>query len=272
MVAMGLSAMLGMASQQVGAASLELDTLNVQGTQPSADESTGQLGYTVKSTTSSTGMKLTPRQTPQSVTTITQEQMADRQITNIEQALDSAPGITMSKSEVGGRTEYRARGYPITNWKTDGLQFPGGSDFSGAGNSLNMDMYERIDIVRGANGLLGGTGDPSATVNLMRKRPGFEFGGRAYATYGSWDKRRLGADLNVPLSEDGRLRSRLVMTQEDSNSFRDHQSDRSRAALANFEFDLTDATTLGAGYQYEYYKNVGGGWGANIPIWCRPGC
>ena len=91
MVAMGLSAMFGMASQQAAAGPLELDTLNVEGTQPSADESTGQLGYTVKSTTSSTGMKLTPRQTPQSVTTITQEQMADRQITNIEQALNSTP-------------------------------------------------------------------------------------------------------------------------------------------------------------------------------------
>lgn len=271
MAAISLSAMVGLASQPAIAGTIELDTLNVEGTQPSADENTGQLGYTVKSTTSSTGMKLTPRQTPQSVTTITQEQMADRQITNIEQALDSAPGVTMSKSEVGGRTEYRARGYPITNWKTDGLQFQGGSDFSGAGSSLNMDMYERIDIVRGANGLLGGTGDPSATVNLIRKRPGYEFGGSAYATYGSWDKRRLGADLNLPLSEDGRLRSRLVMTQEDANSFRDQQSERSRAALANVEFDLTDATTLGAGYQYEYYKIVGGGWGANIPIWYGDG-
>ncbi|WP_300727130.1 TonB-dependent siderophore receptor [Pseudomonas sp.] len=271
MVAISLSAMVGMASQQAAAAALELDTLNVEGTLPSADESTGQLGYTVKSTTSSTGMKLTPRQTPQSVTTITQAQMADRQITNIEQALDSAPGVTMSKSEVGGRTEYRARGYPITNWKMDGLQFQGGSDFSGGGSSLNMDLYERIDIVRGANGLLGGTGDPSATVNLIRKRPGYEFGGSAYVTYGSWDKRRLGADLNLPLSEDGRLRSRLVMTQEDANSFRDQQSDRSRAAMANLEFDLTDATTLGAGYQYEYYKIVGGGWGANIPIWYGDG-
>ncbi|PWG67855.1 TonB-dependent siderophore receptor, partial [Enterobacter mori] len=55
------------------------------------------------------------------------------------------------------------------------------------------------------------------------------------------------------------------------NSFRDNQSERSRAALANFEFDLDDATTLGAGYQYEYNKIVGGGWGANIPIWYSDG-
>ena len=39
---------------------------------------------------------------------------------------------------------------------------------------------------------------------------------------------------------------RFVVTQQDANSFRDYQSDRSRAALANFEFDLDDATTLGA--------------------------
>jgi outer membrane receptor for ferric coprogen and ferric-rhodotorulic acid len=267
-VAMGLVTLAGpvFADEPV----LELGATSIQGSALN-DDVGEQAGYTVERTASSTGMKLTPRQTPQSVTTITRQQMADQQITNIEQALNTTPGVSISRSEVGGRTEYRARGYAISNWKVDGLQTPGGSDFSGGGNAMNMDMYERIDIVRGANGLLGGTGDPSATVDLIRKRPGREFGGKAYATYGSWDKRRLGADLNLPLSEDGRLRSRFVVTQQDANSFRDQQSERSRAALANFEFDLSDDTTLGAGYQYEYNKIVGGGWGANIPIWYGDG-
>ncbi|MFJ4443084.1 TonB-dependent siderophore receptor [Pseudomonas sp. NPDC089422] len=250
---------------------LELDATQIEDSALVSADETGQLGYTVESTRSSTGLKLTPRQTPQSVTTITRQQMDDRDVHSIEQALDTTPGVSATKSEVGGRTDFRARGYSISNWKVDGLQFQGGSDFSGGGNALNMDLYERIDIVRGANGLLGGTGDPSATVNLIRKAPTRTFGGSAYATYGSWDKRRLGADLNLPLSEDGRLRSRLVMTQGDANSFRDNQSERSRAALANFAFDIDDATTIGAGYQYEYNKVVGGGWGANIPIWYKDG-
>ena len=252
-------------------APLVLDATQIEDSALLPQDDAGQLGYTVERTRSSTGLALTPRQTPQSVTTITRQQMDDRAIHSIEQALETTPGVTASKSEVGGRTDYRARGYSITNWKIDGLQAPGASDFSGSGNALNMDLYERIDIVRGANGLLGGTGDPSATIDLIRKAPTRTFGGSAYATYGSWDKRRLGADLNLPLSEDGRLRSRFVVTQQDANSFRDYQSDRSRAALANFEFDLDDATTLGAGYQYEYSKVVGGGWGANIPIWYRDG-
>lgn len=250
---------------------LELDATNIDSSALPVADDTGQIGYTVESTRSSTGLKLTPRQTPQSVTTITREQMDDRGVRSIEQALETTPGVSVSKSEVGGRTDFRARGYSVSNWKIDGLQFPGGSDFSNGGSALNMDLYERIDIVRGANGLLGGTGDPSATVNLIRKAPTRTFGGSAYATYGSWDKRRLGADLNLPLSEDGRLRSRFVMTQQDANSFRDNQSERSRAALANFEFDLDDATTLGAGYQYEYSKVIGAGWGANIPIWYADG-
>ncbi|MBJ9977405.1 TonB-dependent siderophore receptor [Pseudomonas sp. S75] len=252
-------------------APLELGATTIEDSALPAADATGQLGYTVESTRSSTGLDLTPRQTPQSVTTITREQMNDRDIHSIEQALETAPGVSLTKLEVGGRTEFRARGYAISNWKLDGLQIPGASDFSGSGNALNLDLYDRIDIVRGANGLLGGTGDPSATVNLIRKAPTRTFGGSAYATSGSWDKRRLGADLNLPLSADGRLRSRFVVTQQDGNSFRDNQSDRSRAALANFEFDLDDATTLGAGYQYEYSKVVGGGWGANIPIWYANG-
>jgi outer membrane receptor for ferric coprogen and ferric-rhodotorulic acid len=271
-IALGLGSAAYVGTSLADDTPMEIGAVNVQDTELGAvPDAAEQLGYTVKSSRSSTGLKLTPRQTPQSVTTITRQQMDDQQISNIEQALDTTPGVTASKYEVGGRTEFRARGYAITNWKIDGLQFPGDSGFSGAGQSLNTDLYERIDVVRGANGLMGGTGDPSATVNLIRKRPTTEFGGRAYATYGSWDKRRLGADLNVPLTEDGRLRSRFVMTQQDANSFRDQQSERSRAAMANFEFDLDDATTLGAGYQYEYNKVVGGGWGANIPIWYADG-
>ncbi len=250
---------------------LELQATQIEDSALLPADEAGQLGYTVENTRSSTGLALTPRQTPQSVTSITRQQLDDRDVHSLEQALDTTPGVSASKSEVGGRTDFRARGYSISNWKVDGLQFQGGSDFSGGGNALNMDLYERIDIVRGANGLLGGTGDPSATVNLIRKAPARAFGGSAYATYGSWDKRRLGADLNLPLSADGRLRSRFVVTQQDADSFRDNQSERARAALANFEFDLDDATTLGAGYQYEYNKVVGGGWGANIPIWYRDG-
>ena len=102
---------------------LELDATQIEDSALVPADETGQLGYTVESSRSSTGLKLTPRQTPQSVTTITRQQMDDRAIHTIEQALETTPGVTASKAEVGGRTDYRARGYSISNWKVDGLQF-----------------------------------------------------------------------------------------------------------------------------------------------------
>ncbi|GHC15583.1 ferric-rhodotorulic acid/ferric-coprogen receptor FhuE [Kushneria pakistanensis] len=227
--------------------------------------------YTVPDTRSATGLDLSPRETPQSVTTITRQQMDDQRVVNVEDALALTPGITANKSEVGVRTSFRARGYDINNWRVDGLQFPGGSGFSGGGNALSMDMYERVDIVRGANGLLGGTGDPSATVDMVRKRPQKAFGGSAYASYGRWDKSRVGADLNLPLNEDGSIRSRFVVTEQEGDSFRDNETNRNRAALASFEFDADEDTTLGVGYQYEYRKTRGAGWGANVPVWFANG-
>ncbi|WP_447927255.1 TonB-dependent siderophore receptor [Vreelandella sp. EE27] len=248
-------------------ANVEMDTITVQ----ARYQGDPSRSYTVSDTSSSAGLDLSPRETPQSVTSVTRQQLDDQRVVNLEDALELTPGITSNKSEVGVRNTFRARGYGISNWKIDGLQFPGDTGFAGGGNSLNLDLYERVDIVRGANGLLGGTGDPSATVDLVRKRPGTEFGGNAYVSYGRWDNARAGADLNLPLTEDGSVRSRFVVTQGEGDGFRDHESNRNRAALANFEFDVSDDTTFGLGYQYEYNKTSGAGWGANVPIWFASG-
>ncbi|MCP1314123.1 TonB-dependent siderophore receptor [Halomonas sp. 707D7] len=246
---------------------VRMETLQVEAS-PLGDSSTR---YTVDDTRASTGLDLSPRETPQSVTSVTRQQLDDHQATTLEDALALTPGIAASKLEVGVRTSYRARGYDISNWKVDGLQFQGATGFSGGGGAVNMDLYERADIVRGANGLLGGTGDPSATVDLIRKRPGREFGGSAYASYGRWDDARGSVDVNLPLTEDGSVRSRFVVSQGEGDAFRDHESTRSRGFLANLEADVSEATTLGVGYQHEYNKTSGAGWGANVPIWFASG-
>ena len=104
---------------------MELQATQIQDSALLPADAAGQLGYTVENTRSSTGLALTPRQTPQSVTSITRQQMDDRDIHTIAQALDTTPGVTANQSEVGGRTDFRARGYSISNWKVDGLQFQG---------------------------------------------------------------------------------------------------------------------------------------------------
>lgn len=227
--------------------------------------------YTVPDSNLSTGLNMSLKETPQSVSVVTRQQMDDQAMETIGDVLGSTTGITFTELDNGARTTYRARGFDITNYKVDGLATVGGSAFSGAGNSFNMDLYDHVGIVRGANGLLGGIGDPSATIDLVRKRPGREFGGSLTLRGGSWDKKNLVGDINVPWTEDGRIRSRLVVSAEDSDGFRDREKLERQGVLASVEMDVTERTQVGIGYQYEHSITRGASWGANVPIWFADG-
>ncbi len=241
----------------------DLDRLDVHGERES--------GYTVRASSRATGLDLSLRQTPQTVSVITRQQIEEQQIRTLDDVLATAPGVSSSSLDVGGRTTYRSRGFNITNFRIDGLQVNGASDFTGAGPAFNLDLYEGVQIVRGANGLLGGTGDPSATVYLQRKRPGRGFGGSAALSLGRWDVRRLTGDLNVPVTRDGSVRVRTVVSDQSGDTFRDRQSNDSRAALFNLEADLGASTLFNIGYQYEANRLGGASWGANVPVWFADG-
>jgi outer membrane receptor for ferric coprogen and ferric-rhodotorulic acid len=66
---------------------------------------------------------------------------------------------------------------------------------------IDMAMFDRVEIVRGANGLSSSTGNPSATVNFIRKRPTDDFQASAGLTIGSWNTKRLDVDVSGPLNE-----------------------------------------------------------------------
>lgn len=227
--------------------------------------------YTVKKSSSSTGLALSLKETPQSVTVVTRQQMDDRAVQSIGDVLATTAGVTLNEVDNGARTTYRARGFNITNYKADGLDINGKSDFNGAGNSINMDLYDHVDVVRGANGLLGGTGDPSATINLTRKLPQKELGGSLKLRTGSWSKKNAVGDINMPLNSDGSIRSRLVFSTEDSDAFRDNENLKRQGLLASIAMDASDSTEIGAGFQYEKSNMHGASWGTNVPIWFADG-
>ncbi|KAG1530261.1 hypothetical protein G6F50_017437 [Rhizopus delemar] len=78
-----------------------------------------------------------------------------------------------------------------------------------AGNTLSdTAIYDRIEVLKGATGLLTGMGDPGATINLVRKKPGREFAGSASLGVGRWDDYRAELDVGGPLTADGRVRGR----------------------------------------------------------------
>lgn len=136
----------------------------------------GSGSYTTGATRTATRMALSPRETPQSVSVITRQQMDDQNLTSIADVLGKTPGITVTKLD-SSRASFQARGFEIDNFQIDGI--PAAFRFGNGIDQTDMVIYDRVEVLRGATGLLSGFGSPSATVNLVRKRPAREFSGYA---------------------------------------------------------------------------------------------
>ena len=126
--------------------------------------------YTANSTKSAGKLELSLRETPQSVSVVTRALMDDFKLDNINAVLASTTGVTVEKVETS-RTYYTARGFDVVNFQYDGVGMP--QVFGNVQGDIDTALYDRIDIVRGANGLMASTGNPSATVNFVRKLLGF---------------------------------------------------------------------------------------------------
>lgn len=225
-------------------------------------DSIQSFGYQGKPVSSTTRLGLSDRETPQAVTVVTRDQMDDFQLNSVKEALRSAPSVTVEQFETD-RTAFTSRGFTIDNFEYDGMGMP----FSGGVLLGDQDMteFEQIDVLHGANGLMSGAGNPSATVNFVRKRPTETFQAKIDASAGSWDKRRLGLDVSGPLTDSGNVRGRFITAHDKGNSYLDHYSHEVNVAAGLLAFDLSDADTLTVGFsQQDSYSN-GSTWGA-LPI------
>ena len=86
------------------------------------------------------------------------------------------------------------------------------------------------------------------------KRPGRTLGASLTLRTGSWNKKNAVGDINIPLAADGRVRSRLVFSGEDSDGFRDHSSIERQGFLASFAMDVTDRTQAVSYTHLDVYK------------------
>jgi outer membrane receptor for ferric coprogen and ferric-rhodotorulic acid len=132
--------------------------------------------------TSATRLPLTLRETPQSISIVTRQRMEDQNLKSLDDVMTQSTGI--SRSQIGatdvGYVFYYSRGYQINNYQLDGMiTSPAAMQgFTGLG-TRDMAVYDQVTVVRGATGLLTGAGDPSASINLVRKRPTKDFQGHA---------------------------------------------------------------------------------------------
>ena len=224
-----------------------------------AQRTEGSDTYSVKAQTTATRIPLSQRETPQSVSVVTRAQIEDFQLNDVNALLATVPGVTVQAVETD-RIYYSARGFDIQTFQIDGLGLP--FAFGIQTGSLDTAIYDHVEVVRGAPGLLSPTGNPSALINFVRKRPTKDLQASVSAQYGSYDNIRFDGDVSTPLNSSGSLRARAVGAFFDTDSYLDRYRLRRWTGYGIVEVDLGENTTISAGYGHQYHKSRGAMWGA----------
>ena len=217
--------------------------------------------YTIPVAISATGMALSAKETPQATSVVTNQQIKDQNSNTLIDVLKRTPAIQVSSVD-GARSGLSSRGFGINSFQIDGLNTNFIQQASMGEYSANTAIFDHVEIVRGATGLMSGSGDPSANVNLIRKRadsnvPATELSANVdrYGQYG------LSVDHSQPLSESGAVRGRVVASYQDGDTFIDRQELGQNLIYATVDADLSDNTTVSVGASRQHNKSKSTMWG-----------
>jgi iron complex outermembrane recepter protein len=143
---------------------------------------------------------------PLAVSAVSSEQLANTGANDIRQLNQVAPSLLVSStgSEANGSARIRGIG---TVGDNPGLEssvavFIDGVYRSRSGIGLNeLGEIERVELLRGPQGTLGGRNASAGMISITSKAPSFEFGGTAELTYGNYDFLRASGSVTGPISE-----------------------------------------------------------------------
>ncbi|WP_017737687.1 TonB-dependent siderophore receptor [Pseudomonas sp. CBZ-4] len=238
---------------------LELGATNISGLNLGATTENSS-SYTTGAMQTATKLPLSLRETPQSVTVITRQRMDDQGMRSLDDVVQATPGLRLAAARPAN-SEFFARGFPITNLMFDGLPTTYNADWVA---TADLAPYDRVEVVRGATGMMQGAGNPSAAINMVRKRPTQVFQASITASAGSWDNYRSELDVSGPVNDSGTLRGRFVGAYHDKDSYQDYAGRERGVFYGVSEYDLSDSITLTLGAS-EQNDNNNINWGG-LPV------
>src|SRR3989344_2008393 len=191
----------------------------------------------------SAGTEGSGQYTAREVSVGTRQQLDDRNLTKVEDAIKLSTGMTVTRFDgAGNYNTFQARGFDLGSIQLDGVPIPQGNY-----STLDTAMYDRIEVLRGPAGLLQGASEPGGTVNLVRKRAPAKLAIGADAAAGSFGLRRGTVDVGGGLNAEGTIRARAVAVVEDKDSFVDTLFNNKRLGYGTLEWDIAPSTTVSVG-------------------------
>lgn len=188
-----------------------------------------------------------PMDLPQSITVINQQLLKDQQSMRLSDVIKNVNGIYLGTARGSTQETFYGRGYSFgaNNMFRNGARVNSGAmpEISG---------LERVEILKGSAAILYGNVAPGGILNMVTKKPKFNFGGEVSMRAGSYDLYKPSIDVYGPLSKS--VAYRINGTYEKANSFRDDVSSTRYYVNPSFLFKLSERTELILEGDYLHHK------------------
>lgn len=204
------------------------------------------------------------KETPQSISVVTRDQMDAQGVESIAESLRYTPGVVTQYGNTDLRYDWlTVRGF-VPGRYLDGLRLPFGS----RGYSqprIEPFGLERVEVLKGPSSLLYGQGAPGGLVNMVSKRPSTDNVREIELQYGSNNRKQLGIDLGGKIDEAGELSYRLVGLGRKSDTAYDYVSEEKTYIAPSLTWRPSADTRLTLLAQYQKIDSKGGGGAPVLP-------
>ena len=210
----------------------------------SAQEEDAQ-GYNV--TNSSVGSKTpTPRITQaQSVSVVTQQQLEDFQASNLTDAMRFVSGVTEGNTLGGTEDGFVRRGFGSNS---DGSIYRDGVRSS---QGLNFDATtERVEVLKGSASLLYGIQNPGGVINVISKKPQYEWHTKVSGRTSSEGGGAGTVDVTGPLGNG--FAFRLIAEKQNQDYWRNFGSEKHTLIAPSLQWFGEQASFLISYSDYQY--------------------
>ncbi|WP_068167896.1 TonB-dependent siderophore receptor [Neokomagataea thailandica] len=200
--------------------------------EPQSVEQLLVLGQRLKAETDGTGTYTVPavsinkmlmrvRDVPQSISVLSSQQMKDQNLFSVDTALRQVAGVNVNLYG-DGTAGFTSRGFGLQP-QYDGVSASNGLAWA---QQFDLAIYDRLEVMRGPDGIFQGSAPPGGSVNFVRKRPTDQFSGNASYSYGSWNNNHATLDIGGPVARSRYVSARLVVAGTDRGFFYDNGRDR----------------------------------------------
>lgn len=218
---------------------MDLPTTSIMGVENTESAWGPVEGYLATRTAAGTKTDTALVEAPRSISVATRQQMDDRNVQNIDDAVRYMPGIVASSYGSDTRADWlRVRGFEPTQF-LDGLPLPKGVYANPKQETWNLD---RLALLRGPASSVYGQTPPGGLLDMVSRRPSAESSNEIEVQYGSDNHRQINFASTGKIDDEGQFLYGLSGVIRDSGTQIDHVDNKRYNIAPSLTWNIDDDT------------------------------